>query len=557
AVLAANPASASLRLHRARSWHLAAACHRDHAGALGQVRRSGRQDRSAAADDDRPAGARRRSGAVRQDRPLRQLSHRRAACRGGVRVRPGDQRGAADLDRAGGRLGRARGGRLCDQQRRRQGRGPYRRGRAPRRGGLVRRVLPAPRGILGRLPHRLVHVSGDLRDRCRDRRPHHSQPGRGASHWHATSAALWLGQSAGRRFGTLAAPSMKGRHVTLSVSVGIDSEIGPLREVILHRPGRELDRLTPSNAAELLFDDVLWGSKARLQHDVFSEMLREHDVTVHLFADLLAGAIEAPGGREFVTERICTPARFGPRMAGVLARLFADTDPVTLADYLIGGLTKTELATPGRPGLTWATLADDDFLLTPLPNTMFQRDNAAWVGSGLSINPMAKPARLRESINTRAVYRYHPLLRDGDYYVYYGDDDLEHSPATLEGGDIAVVAPGVVLAGMGERTSPMGVEILASRLFETGQAHLVIAIELPIGAGGVRILMADDDARSAEREQWDDADNFLAIAPGLVVGYDRNVVTNGMLTRHGIDVITIDGSELGRGRGGSRCLCCP
>lgn len=401
----------------------------------------------------------------------------------------------------------------------------------------------------------------------------------------------------------------------MNVDVGIDSEIGPLREVILHRPGRELDRLTPSNVAELLFDDVLWGSKARLQHDVFVEALRERGVTIHFFADLLAEAIEAPGGREFVTERICTPIRFGPSMAGEVARLFADTDPVTLAGYLIGGVTKSELVAPGRPGLTWASLADDDFVLTPLPNTMFQRDNAAWIGSGLSINPMAKPARIRESINTRTVYRHHPLLRDGDYYIYYGDDDVEHSPATLEGGDIAVVASGVVLAGMGERSTPMGVETLASRLFETGQAHLVIAIELPksrsqmhldtvltmvdtgtfvaypyldwdhvrwweltarpggvdatphvgldhalemaVGTGGVRILMADDDARSAEREQWDDADNFLAIAPGVVVGYDRNVVTNSMLTRHGIDVITIDGSELGRGRGGSRCLCCP
>ena len=405
--------------------------------------------------------------------------------------------------------------------------------------------------------------------------------------------------------------------MTSSVSVGIDSEIGPLREVILHRPGRELDRLTPSNVAELLFDDVLWGSKARLQHDVFTEALRDHGVTVRFFADLLAEAIETPDGREFVTERICTPARFGPTMATEMAKFFADTDPVTLADYLIGGVTKSELAAPGRSGLNWASLADDDFVLTPLPNTMFQRDNAAWIGSGLSINPMAKSARIRESINTRTVYKYHPLLRDGDYYIYYGDDDFDHSPATLEGGDIAVVAPGVVLAGMGERTSPMGVEILADRLFETGQAHLVIAIELPKSRsqmhldtvltmvdtgtfvaypyldwehvrwwrltkrnnpdggvdvvahtgldhalesaipGGVRILMAQDDARSAEREQWDDADNFLAIAPGVVVGYDRNVVTNGMLTRHGINVITIDGSELGRGRGGSRCLCCP
>ncbi len=418
-----------------------------------------------------------------------------------------------------------------------------------------------------------------------------------------------------------------------AISVGIDSEIGPLREVMVHRPGHELDRLTPTNASELLFDGVLWSSKARLEHDAFTEALRQHGVSVRYFGEMLAQAIAAPGGREFVTSRTCTPERFGAGLARDLTRLFADTDPVVLAGYLIGGVTKSELGissgaqiwqTQTWRTLTWQTLADDDFVLAPLPNTMYQRDNAAWIGSGLSINSMAKPARRRESVNTATVYKFHPLLRDGDYFIYSDGDDLDRTGATLEGGDLAVVAPGVVLAGLSERTTSMGVEILAG-LFETGQAHRVVAIELPrtrsqmhldtvltmvdlgtfvaypyldwdgvrcwqltpragqpgeldvaehrglyraigaalagpqpgaLGPAGVRILMAQEDARSAEREQWDDADNYLAIAPGVVMGYDRNVVTNAMLSSNGIEVIALDGSELGRS-GGSHCLSCP
>jgi arginine deiminase len=398
----------------------------------------------------------------------------------------------------------------------------------------------------------------------------------------------------------------------VALKVGIHSEIGRLREVIVHRPGSELDRLTPDNAAQLLFDDVLWADRARREHDEFVEVLRGHGVRVHLFADLLAQALATDAGRRFAVDRVCTDQQFGPALARELRALFTDTDPVLLAGYLIGGVLKSDIDLPGAASVAWQSLGADDFVLTPLPNTLFQRDNAAWIGRGVAVNPMAKPARSRESINTRTVYRHHPLFADADFVTVYGDDDLHHAPATLEGGDIHVIADGVVMVGMGERTTPMGMETLARRLFSGGHARRVLAVELPksrstmhldtvltmvdvatfvaypyfdqatarvwlltpdgnvqhrtglttglceaIEDDDVRVLTAAGDRREAEREQWNDADNFLAISPGVVLGYERNTATNAMLRDHGLEVIPLAGSELGRGRGGARCMSCP
>ncbi len=191
----------------------------------------------------------------------------------------------------------------------------------------------------------------------------------------------------------------------------VDSEVGQLRQAIVHRPGLELSRLTPENIGALLFDDVLWASKAKEEHDAFAEKLRDHGVQVYLYGQLLAETLEMPEGRSFVLDRLCTADTLGPSLEGPVRRLLDELDGPTLAQYLVGGILKADLRPLRAKSLTWEMLRTDDFVLTPLPNHLFQRDNSCWVYGGVTVNSMAKPARQRETLHTRAIYRYHPHVQ--------------------------------------------------------------------------------------------------------------------------------------------------
>ncbi|GAB3795220.1 arginine deiminase [Micromonospora zhanjiangensis] len=390
----------------------------------------------------------------------------------------------------------------------------------------------------------------------------------------------------------------------------VDSEVGRLGTVVLHRPGRELTRLTPRNNDSLLFDAIPWVGRAQEEHDAFAAALTERGVEVLYIGTLLAETLAVPDARAELTEQVLRDRRLGDTLRRRVSDHLAQLDPTGLADVLIAGLAHEELRTSGdRPGGLVYTLMDrHDFVIDPLPNLLFTRDSSVWIRDRVAVTSLAMPARLRETTLTDAIYRHHPRF-GGTKFVYR--PELEH----VEGGDVLLLAPGVLAVGVGERTTPAGAERLARQAFADGLAHTVLVVPVaqeratmhldtvctmvdadavlmypniadtlsaytvvvgpdgePAVAGPAPFLRAAADAMelaelrvidtgldpvTAEREQWDDGNNTLAIAPRLCIGYERNVETNAQLERAGIEVIPIAGSELGSGRGGPRCMSCP